>query len=168
MSRGIGWYAVPMVRTLTSHRVGYALALALFTLACGSPSDETLLRRFPAARAPMEEALSLVPVQRPFVRIAPSGSDPKMSEEQLARIRSLLDRAGIDEGLLIRDGVPLFLVDAHGMVGRGWAKGYAYVQREPPPGSLRTNLNDPRALPRDGLFLRPIPEAPSWYLFVDR
>ncbi len=109
----------------------------------------------------------MVPAQVPFVRVARSWSQPEIPKEQLAQIRLLLERAGIDEGLAIRDGVSLFLVDTHGMAARGWAKGYAYLPDAPPAASLRALLDNPRALPH-GLFLRPIPGAQGWYVFVDR
>ena len=144
------------------------LLVLLVAAACGSQSDESLLRRFPTIRADLEQVLRGLPAQASFVRIASSWSDPQLPNEQLAPIRAVLKRADIGDGLLVREGASLFIVESHGMVGRGWAKGFAYVLSMPATDNLRVSLDDPRALPKDGLFLRPIPGAPAWYVFVDR
>jgi hypothetical protein len=142
--------------------------IILLSSACTTRSDDGLLRQFHDVRSDLDAVRKLVPTDDAFLRIAESWSEPEMPGRQLLPIRAILARAGIREGLLIRGGVCLFLVQTRGMVGRGWTKGFAYVPALPQDASLRRSLDDPRALPSAGLFLRPIPGEQHWYLFVDR
>ena len=141
--------------------------LSLVATGCISESDAVLLRRFPGARADLERVLADLPRAAPSVRVASSWSNPSLPAEQLLRVRRALEHAGIVEGVLKRGGAFLFIVEAYGMIHRGWAKGFAYLPGGAEPASLRTSLDDPRSLPH-GLFVRPIPGAPDWYIFVDR
>jgi len=49
--------------------------------------------------------------------------DPQLQNEQIAPIGDVLKRADIGEGLLVREGAALFIVESHGMRVGAWDEG---------------------------------------------
>jgi hypothetical protein len=159
------------MKNLFAERLLVAVLGAVAAAACsGLPSDERLIRDFPAKRIELENARALVARIAPgtyHLRVASDWSRPALPDEPLTALRASLRNAGISMGVERTDRAFLFIVETTGIIGRGWAKGYAWLQHPPVAAALRDNLDKTVGLPRDRLSLTPLPGEKHWYLYAE-
>jgi len=126
-----------MVLAVVAVPAALLVLLGILLIGCSLlPSDRSLIRRFHASHADLEQLQRMVDEDNLVGRIHANYADPHLSDARLAEYRKHMRAAGIMRLWAYGRAKPLELVvDANGWLDAGESKGYWYDPSEQQPSS---------------------------------